>query len=163
MLISGTPQGNRTALQRPVSWGQEECCLVCICRQASWFGRWGAQVKHTSMDNEEAMETNYFTTSESQDSGTKFLLPLLLFWNIIDVTAQSSHPQNMGKTRGQTCTVSNLLLRYQKRHKTIWTMCCQVPILFQIGSNTNRLPLHSPSLWTLQNQLSLELPEITKY
>lgn len=39
------------------------------------------------------METNYFTTTESQDSGMKFLLPLLLFWKIvINNIAQSKQP-----------------------------------------------------------------------
>lgn len=118
MLISGPPQGNRTALQRPVSWGQEVRCLVCICRQASCFGKWGAQVKvkHTSMDNEEAMETNYFTTSESQDSGTKFLLPLLLFWNIIDVTAQSEQsPTEHGENQRSDLHCFKPLIKIPKK------------------------------------------------
>lgn len=65
---------------------------------------------------ENGMETNYFTTTEPQDSGTEFLLPLLLCWKIItDVRAHRKQlPVEHGKTQGHSCTVSNLLLRNPK-------------------------------------------------
>lgn len=81
------------------------------------------------MENGEAMETNYFTTTESQDSGMKFLLPLLLFWKIIpDTTAQSKQPP--GDHGGNLNRFKPLIMQPKNPCKIIWTTCCHVPILF---------------------------------
>lgn len=110
---------------------------------------------------ENGMETNYFTTTEPQDSGTEFLLPLLLCWKIItDVRAHRKQlPVEHGKTQGHSCTVSNLLLRNPKAIQN------NLSSYFHCVPNWQgyQLSLHCASPWTSQNTFFLELSETMTY
>lgn len=118
----GSPVKTEQHCKDQLTGDEEGCCIVCICRQASCFVRLGTQVKikHTSMENREAMERNYFyhfiLITGFRDKNFYFLS---CFSGSSLLTLQlrvNSHPQSIGKNGGQSYTVSNFLLRNQKSH-----------------------------------------------
>lgn len=104
-------------------------------------------------------QTIFTTLFSSQDSGTKFLHPLLFFWKlIIDITAQSKQPptEHGEKQRSVLHCSKPLIKKPEKPHQPIWvTGSHSLPCWEQHQSFASPHPL--------RNQFSLELPETTKY